>query len=133
MLSTVLSSLFRLLLVLRDRVSSLIYQTLLLHHPQTLVDWVELWCGSSITVKVRVGPGEVLAVIAGEVEVVQGVVSGGVDESFKEVARDHVSVVNKDSPELNENKETEVEVSVEREDVDENAADQREFAKRLCA
>lgn len=133
MLSTVLSSLFRLLLVLRDRVSSLIYQTLLLHHPQTLVDWVEFWCGSTITVKVRVGPGKVLAVIAGEVEVVQGVVSGGVDESFKEVARDHVSVVDKDSPELNENKETEVEVSVEREDVNENAADQREFAKRFCA
>ena len=82
---------------------------------------VEFWRRSAVRVKVRVGPSKVLAVVAGKIEMVKRVVGRRVDESFEEMARDHVSIVNQDRPELDKNEQPDVEVSVEREHVDKDA------------
>lgn len=63
-------------------------------------------------VEVVIAPSEVLAVVDGEVHVVQGVVSRAVDEFLCPVARDHVAVVDEDCPDLYGDEEHHVEVSV---------------------
>jgi hypothetical protein len=61
-----------------------------------------------------------LAVVAGEVEVVQSVVGGRVDVPLEKVSADHVAIVNEDGPQLNKDEKTEIEVFVKWEDVDED-------------
>lgn len=68
-----------------------------------------------------VGPGEVLAVVDGEVHVVQCVVSGAVDELLGPVAGDHVAVVDQDGPDLDGDEEDHVEISLHGADEDEEA------------
>lgn len=72
-------------------------------------------------VPVAVGPCEVLAVVAGEVHVVQSVVGRAVDELFEPMASDHVAVVDKNGPDLNADEEEHVEVLLHGADVDKDA------------
>ena len=51
-------------------------------------------------VKVGVGPGKVLTVVDGKVHVVQSVVGRAVDVLFEPVTRNHVPVVDENSPDL---------------------------------
>jgi hypothetical protein len=61
---------YLLALGLFDGVTILVRKSLLLHDPDSLVDGIQLGHGSSVGVPVVVGPGEVLAVVAGKVHVV---------------------------------------------------------------
>lgn len=85
------------------------------------MEGVELGLGRAVGAKVGVGPGEVLAVVDGEVHVVQGVVGGAVEELFGPVARDHVAVVDQDGPDLDGNEEDHVQVALHWADEDEEA------------
>ncbi len=58
------------------------------------MDRIQLGSRSSVTTVVIVSPGEILAVVAGEIQVVKGVVSWRVDVGFEEMTGDHVAVVN---------------------------------------
>lgn len=71
--------------------------------------------------EVRVGPGEVLAVVDGEVHVVEGVMGGAVEELLGPVARDHVAVVDEDGPDLDGDEEDHVQVALHWADEDEEA------------
>lgn len=82
---------------------------------------VELWLGRAVGAEVGVGPGEVLAVVDGEVHVVQGVVGGAVEELFRPVARDHVAVVDQDGPDLDCDEEDHVQVALHWAEEDEEA------------
>ena len=53
-----------------------------------------------------------LAVVHGEVEVVQGVVRGAVDDRRARVAGAHVRVVDENTPEVDSNEESEIEIPV---------------------
>lgn len=100
----------------------LIDKPLLPHSLERVMKRVELGLGGAVGAEVAVGPGEVLAVVDGEVHVVEGVVGGAVDVLLKPVARDHVAVVNEDGPDLHESEEGHVEVLLEGADEDEDAA-----------
>lgn len=76
-------------------------------------------------VKIVVGPGEVLAVVDGEVHVVQRVVCRAVDELLSPVSRNHVTVMNQDRPDLHEDEHDQVKVPLHRADEDEDVVRQR--------
>lgn len=63
--------------------------------------------------KVRIGPGEILPVVAGKVEVMQCVMSWSVDEPLEEMTGNHIPIMNEDGPKLDKDEETEVEVFVQ--------------------
>ena len=63
-------------------------------------------------------PGEVLSIVADEVEMVEGVMCWTVDHILKRMISDHVRVVNEDGPKVDEDEEDEVKVSLEGEDED---------------
>ena len=107
-----------LVLGLLDGVTILVRKALLLHDSNGLVDGIQLGHGSTVGVPVVVGPCEVLAVVAGEVHVVESVMSGAVDKPLEPVAGDHVAVVNEDGPDLNADEEEHVEVLLHGADVD---------------
>lgn len=62
--------------------------------------------------EIVVGPGEVLPIVDGEVHVVQCVVRGAVDEPFRPMARNHVTVVDQDGPDLDSHEEDHVQISL---------------------
>jgi len=64
-------------------------------------------------------PGEVLSVVADEVEMVESMMGWPVDHILKRVIGDHVRVVDEDGPEVDEDEEDEVEVTLEGENEDE--------------
>lgn len=104
-----------------NRVPLLIHQALGAHDLEGIVEGVELGLGGPVGAEVRVGPGEVLAVVDGEVHVVQGVVGGAVEELLGPVARDHVAVVDQDGPDLDGDEEDHVQVALHWADEDEEA------------
>ena len=104
-----------------DRVAVLVYQSLGAHHLQGVVERVQLGLGSTVRAKVAVGPGEVLAVVDGEVHVVKSVVRGAVEELLRPVARDHVTVVNENCPNLDSDEKDKVEISLHGAEKDESA------------
>ena len=57
---------------------------------------------------VAVAPGEVLAVVDGEVDVMQSVVGRAVNVLLEPVAADHVAVVDQDGPDLNRDEKEDV-------------------------
>ena len=65
-------------------------------------------------------PSEVLPIVDGEVQMVQRMVGGSVDNVFKRVAGDHVRVMDEDGPDVDENKHSEVEVTLHGEEEDES-------------
>lgn len=83
------------------------------------MEGVELGLGRAVGAEVGVGPGEVLAVVDGEVHVVKGVVGRAVEELFRPVARDHVAVVDQDGPDLDGDEEDHVQVALHWADEDE--------------
>lgn len=85
------------------------------------MEGVQLGLGCAVGAEVGVGPGEVLAVVDGEVHVVQGMVGGAVEELFRPVARDHVAVVDQDGPDLDGDEEDHVQVALHWADEDEQA------------
>ena len=60
-----------------------------------------------------------LAIVHGEVEMVQRMVRGTVDDRLERVSGDHVRVVDEDGPAVDDHEEAEVQLTVEREEVDE--------------
>lgn len=64
----------------------------------------------SVGVKVAVGPSKVLAVVDGEVEMVEGVVGGAVDVFLEPMARYHVAVMDEDCPDLYQDEHGHIEV-----------------------
>jgi hypothetical protein len=110
-----------LALLLVDGVAVLVGESLLLHDLDGVVDGVQVGLGRSVRVPVVIGPGKVLAVVDSKVHVVQGVVSRAVDELFQPVSGNHVAIVDKDGPDLDENKENQVKVLLHGADVDEDA------------
>ena len=101
-----------LLLWLSNWVARLIDQTLSPHNLECIMNGVEIGHGCAVRIEVVVAPGEVLAVVDGEVHVVQRVVSRAVDKLLSPVARDHVAIVDEDSPDLHSNEENRVKVTV---------------------
>jgi len=79
---------------------------------------VEVGLRVAIGVPDAVRPGEVLPVVDREVQVVQRVVRGPVDDVLERVAGDHVGVVNEDAPKVDGDEEEEVECAVEWEEED---------------
>ena len=73
-----------------------------------------------IRLVVLVRPGEVLPVVDREVEMVQRVVRGPVDDVLERVAGDHVGVVDEDGPDVDEDEHGEVEVELDGEEEDEH-------------
>ncbi len=71
--------------------------------------------------KRTIRPREILAVVDGEVHMVEGVVRGAVEEGFGPVAGDHVAVVDEDRPDLDEDEEQHVQVFVHGDEEDEEA------------
>lgn len=59
-----------------------------------VVERVERGVGMAIRATSTIGPGKVLSVVDSEVDVVEGVVCGAVDDLLKRVSRYHVRVVN---------------------------------------
>lgn len=102
------------LLLWRNRVALIVNEPLFAHHAQSVVNRVELWSRLAVRVKIVVGPGEILAVVACKVHVVKSMVGRTVDELFRPGAGDHVAVVDEDGPELHENEEYGVEVLLHR-------------------
>ena len=123
--SKALSSLpFRLL----DQVPLLIHEPLRAHHFERVMQRIQRRLRRPVRAETAVRPGEVLAIIDGEVHVVQGVVGGAVDELFRPVAGDHVAVVDQDGPDLDGHEEDHVQISLHGADEDEEA-----FGERLLA
>ena len=60
-----------------------------------------------------------LAVVHGEVEMVQSMVRGTVDDRLERVSGDHVRVVDENRPKVHEEEQAEVELAVEGEHEDE--------------
>lgn len=106
---------------LADRVSLLIHEALGAHDLECVVERVELGLWRAVGAEVGVGPGEVLAVVDGEVHVMQSVVGGAVEELFRPVTRDHVAVVDQDGPDLDSDEEDHVQVALHWADEDEEA------------
>lgn len=119
--TAVLTTMRLLLLRLGNGVARLVDKTLRPHDLERVVDGVELWPGRAVRVEVVVAPGEVLAVVDGEVHVVQRVVGWAVDELLGPVTGDHVAVVDEDGPDLHGDEEDHVEVPVHGTDEDEGA------------
>jgi hypothetical protein len=111
---------YLLILGLLNGVAILVGKSLLLHDSNGLVDGIQLGHGSSVGVPVVVGPCEVLAIVAGEVHVVERVVGGAVDKLLEPVAGNHVAIVDEDGPDLNADEEEHVEVLLHGADVDED-------------
>ncbi len=76
-----------------------------------------------VRAETAVGPGEVLPIIDGEVHVVQGVVRGAVDQLLRPMARDHVTVVDQDGPDLDSNEEDQIQISLHWPDEDGDAVE----------
>ena len=57
-------------------------------------------------------PCEVLTVVYGEVQVMQRVVRRAIDNFFKGMSSNHVRVVDKNTPEVDSNEESEIEIPV---------------------
>lgn len=76
-----------------------------------------------VRAETAIGPGEVLPIIDGEVHVVQGVVRGAVDQLLRPMARDHVTVVDQDGPDLDSNEEDHVQISLHWPDEDGDAVE----------
>lgn len=108
-----------------DWVSLLVDEALLAHDAQSLVNGVQLRAGLPVRVKVVVGPREVLAIVDCKVHVVQRVVGGTIDELLDPVARNHVSVVDQNGPDLDQNEHDQVQVSLHRADEDKDVVGQR--------
>lgn len=108
-------------LLLRDELIVLVDETLCAQHLERVVQRVELRLRCAVRAKVAVGPGEVLAVVDGEVHVVQGVVGGAVEPLFCPVTLDHVAVVDEDGPDLHGYEERHVEVALHGAEEDEKA------------
>lgn len=89
-----------LLVLLADGLVVLVHQALGAHDLERVVEGVQLRLRGLVRAKLRVGPCEVLAVVAGEVDVVQRVVRRAVDVLLEPVACDHVAVVDEDGPDL---------------------------------
>ena len=96
------------LLGLIDRVALLVDESLGAHDLEGIVQRVQGRVRGPVGAEIAIGPGKVLAVVDGEVDVVKGVVGGAVDELFGPVARDHVAVVDKDGPDLDAHKQYQV-------------------------
>jgi hypothetical protein len=109
------------ILLLRDWVPLLINQALLTHDAQGLVQRVKLGLGRAVGLEVTVGPGEVLAVVDSEVDVVEGVMGGAVDVLFEPVASDHVGVVDENGPDLHQEEKNHVQIFLSGANEDENA------------
>jgi len=62
-----------------------------------------------------IGPGEVLAIVYCEVEMVECVVSWAVYDFLEGMTGDHVRVMNKDAPAIDEYEQPEIEEAMERE------------------
>ena len=62
---------------------------------------------------VLVGPRKVLAVIAGEAEVMQCVVSRSIDSIFEGMISDHIRIVNKNGPKVDQDEKDEIEMPLE--------------------
>lgn len=75
----------------------------------------------AVRVEIDVGPGEILAIVDGEVHVAQRVMRGAIEEFFRPMARNHVAVVNKDGPDLDRTKEDHVQVSLHEANEDKDA------------
>lgn len=86
------------------------------------MEGVELGLGRPVRAEVGVGPCEVLAVVDGEVHVVQRVVGGAVEELLGPVARDHVAVVDQDGPYLDCDEQNQVQIPLHWAEEDEDAA-----------
>lgn len=114
---------YLLVLGLLGGVALLVDKALLAHDLEGIVDGVELGAGVAVRVEFVVSPGEVLAVVASKVHVVERVVSWRVDNTLKPVAGDHVAVVDKDGPDLDEDEKNEVEVLLHWADINKNAVE----------
>lgn len=99
----------------------LVNKPLLAHHLEGVVNGVEVGLRCAMRLEATVCPGKVLAVVDGEVKVVQGVVRGAVDVVLEPVAGDHVAIMDEDGPYLNEDEHGHVEVLLHGEDEDECA------------
>lgn len=113
------------LLLLLDGVTIRVRESLLLHHRNSRMYRIQIVLGSAVRVVVLVCPGKVLAVVAGEIEVVECMVSWRVDPFLPPTSGNHIAVVDKDCPELDEDKEEEVGPLVHGADVDEDAGHKR--------
>lgn len=76
------------------------------------MDGVELGSRCSMRIEVVVAPGEVLAVVDGEVNVMQGVVGGTVDKLLCPVSGDHVAIMYENGPDLHSDEEKHVQVPI---------------------
>lgn len=110
-----------LLLILDNGVPLVVDQALCPHHLERIVDGVQFGTRGAMGIEVVVAPGEVLAVVDGEVHVVQGVVGRRVYKLLGPVTRDHIAVVDEDGPDLDGNEEGHVKVAVHGADEDEGA------------
>ena len=111
-----------LLGILRDWVALVIHQPLFAHDLEGFVEGVQIGLGRAVGVEVVIGPGEVLAVVAREVDVVQRVVCRAVNVLLEPVARNHVAVVDEDGPDLHRQEEHHVEVLLDRANEGEDTA-----------
>jgi len=82
---------------------------------------IQRWLRCPVRAEIVVGPGEVLPIVDGEVHMVQCVVRGTVDELLRPMARDHVTVVNQDGPDLDSTEEGHVKMSLHWTNKDEDA------------
>lgn len=71
--------------------------------------------------EVIVRPCKVLPIVDGEVHVMQRVVGRAVDVLLKPVARDHVTIVDKNRPNLHQNEKNHVQVLLHRAEEDKHA------------
>ena len=71
--------------------------------------------------EVVVGPCKVLPIVDSEIHVMEGVVGRAVDILLKPVARDHVTIVDKNRPNLDQNEENHVQVLLHRAEENEHA------------
>ncbi len=88
-----------------DQVALLVHESLRPHHLEGIMERIQRRLRCPVRAETAIGPGEVLPIVDGEVHVVQGVVRGAVDQLFGPMARDHVTVVDQDGPDLDSNEE----------------------------
>ena len=62
-------------------------------------------------------PGEVLTVVHGEIQMVQSMMGGSVDDVLQPMAGDHVRIVNEHRPDVHAHEEDKMEVLLNREEV----------------
>jgi hypothetical protein len=97
---------------LLNRVARLVHKSLRPHNFEGIVNRIERRLRRPVRTEVSVGPGKVLSVVDGEVHVVQRVMRGAVDELLRPMARNHVAIVDEDGPDLDTNKEDQVQISL---------------------